>query len=61
MCLPTVVPVANALDYYSALVEQHVPVQLELLPEGGHGYGMRMPYDWFNAMTNWMQARNLVP
>lgn len=57
----TVVPVANALDYYSALVEQHVPVQLELLPEGGHGYGMRMPYDWFNAMTNWMQARNLVP
>jgi acetyl esterase/lipase len=55
-----VVPVANALNYYEALIAHQVPVQLLLLPDGGHGYGMRYTYDWFVSLLEWMDSRQLL-
>ncbi|OFC69913.1 alpha/beta hydrolase [Alteromonas confluentis] len=50
------VPVTNALNYHRALVNKRVPVQMLLLPDGGHGFGMRHPIDWFETMLSWMKA-----
>ena len=33
------VPVKNSLDYYQALVDNHVSATLHMYPSGGHGFG----------------------
>lgn len=38
---------------------QNVPAGMLILPQGGHGFGMRNPVDWFATMLQWMQAENL--
>ena len=54
------VPVENSLHYYQALNQQHVATQLLLLPSGGHGFGMRHPFDWFNSLTMWLENNQLL-
>lgn len=54
------VPVANAILYTQALNKSRVPVQLMLLPDGGHGFGMNNTVDWFSAMLQWMHHRQLL-
>lgn len=51
------VPVQNALVYHNALFEKNVPSQLLILPEGGHGFGMRHKFDWFTSMMMWIDTR----
>ncbi|QJR80702.1 alpha/beta hydrolase [Alteromonas pelagimontana] len=55
------VPVANSLRYHAALVEKRVPVQLLLLPEGGHGFGMTNNFDWFQTLEMWLHSRGIIP
>ncbi|MBP2832887.1 alpha/beta hydrolase [Aquimarina sp. U1-2] len=64
--LPTFI-FATADDYYanSALVwaqslrDQEIPVELHLLPEGGHGYGLRegnkAAETWPQLLQNWLE------
>lgn len=47
-----VVPVANSLDYYSALVANGVPASLHIYPVGGHGWGF---YNGFTYWPSWTQ------
>ncbi|WP_158970589.1 alpha/beta hydrolase [Paraglaciecola sp. L3A3] len=54
------VPVENALVYYQALNDNKVPSQLLILPEGGHGFGLRNSYDWFKDLTQWMDISQLL-
>ncbi|MEG3767573.1 alpha/beta hydrolase [Alteromonas sp. 14N.309.X.WAT.G.H12] len=54
------VPVANALCFHQALIEKRVPVQLLLLPKGGHGFGLHHPTDWFANMMEWLTIEGYV-
>lgn len=49
------VPVENSLIYYQALKDNQVKAQLLILPQGGHGYGMRHEFDWFADLVTWME------
>lgn len=53
------VPVENALLYTQALTEHKVQTQLLLLPEGGHGFGMDNPFDWFESLATWLKNNKL--
>lgn len=46
----SVVPVANSLEYYSALVRNGVPASMHIYPIGGHGWGF---YDGFKYKPVW--------
>ncbi|MDU0354826.1 prolyl oligopeptidase family serine peptidase [Paraglaciecola aquimarina] len=54
------VPVENALVYYQALNDHNVASQLVVLPDGGHGFGLRNPYNWFNDLIEWMGNAQLL-
>lgn len=45
-----IVPVANSLDYYSALVRNGVSASLHIYPVGDHGWGF---YDGFSYKPMW--------
>lgn len=53
------VPVENALLYTQALTQHKVQTQLLLLPEGGHGFGMDNPFDWFESLATWLKNNQL--
>jgi acetyl esterase/lipase len=54
------VHVENAVDYYLALKNAEVPVEMHLYPTGGHGYGLRRTEDmvstWPDRAADWMKA-----
>lgn len=56
-----VVPVANSVDYYSALVKNKVPASLHIYPTGGHGWGysdtFKYKRQWTGELEVWL--RNL--
>jgi acetyl esterase/lipase len=54
-----VVPVANSLNFYDALVRHHVPAEMHVYPKGGHGFGMHNPTtkdQWPDRLQNWLAA-----
>jgi acetyl esterase/lipase len=57
------VPVENALLMYRALRQQKIPVELHVLSEGGHGFGLGLdnPHvaSWTGALRLWL--RSLLP
>tara|TARA_R110001583_G_scaffold117113_2_gene268183 strand:- start:2065 stop:2928 length:864 start_codon:yes stop_codon:yes gene_type:complete len=54
------VSVENSLRYYHALMAFKVPVQLLLLPDGGHGFGLYHDYDWFQSLMMWLKMNQLI-
>lgn len=54
------VSVENALRYYYSLKESQVPVQLLLLPHGGHGFGLHHEYNWFQSLNMWLRLSRLT-
>ncbi len=52
------VPVQNSLMFASACLEQDVPVELHVFPEGGHGMGMALEDPalriWSENLINWL-------
>lgn len=55
----SVVPVANSLDYYKALVENGVSASLHIYPIGEHGWGFAPGFAYWSAWTteilNWLK------
>ena len=51
------VPVENTLMYAQALKDKQVPVYTLLLDEGGHGFGMLHPTDWFVTVLEWLKTQ----
>ncbi len=52
------VPVGNSLAYYSACLENGIPVEMHLYPKGGHGFGMfntTTPDEWMGRLRNWVR------
>jgi acetyl esterase/lipase len=59
-----VVPVANSLLFYEALVAHKVPAELHVFAVGGHGFGMRtenLPVgEWPRLLDHWLRNRKLI-
>jgi acetyl esterase/lipase len=55
-----VVPVANSVAFYSALVRAKVPAEMHLFQHGPHGTGLAQGYPklkiWPDLLAAWMQA-----
>ena len=55
----------NALVYYAALMDAHVPAELHYYATGGHGFGMHPPNapeeDWPHLATAWLRSINILP
>lgn len=52
------VPVENSIRYYEACLKNHVPVEMHLYPNGGHGFGLHNKTTddkWFERLLNWMK------
>ena len=56
--------VENSINYYLALKENNVPVEMHLYKDGGHGFGLGTKgshTQWPEACKNWLIANNLLP
>lgn len=53
-----VVPLANSLDFFSALRSHKVPVELHVYAAGDHGFLNDTPpfEEWFNSCLYWMKS-----
>ena len=53
-----VVPVANSMLFYEALIKQKVPAEMHLYPEGGHGYSFAIGkghlQGWTDRLYEWI-------
>ena len=52
------VPVENSIRYYEACLKNHVPAEMHLYPNGGHGFGLHNKTtddQWFERLMNWMK------
>jgi acetyl esterase/lipase len=58
------VPVKNSLLFYEALVAHHVPAELHVYEEGGHGFGMlrgdRPADHWPDQLEPWLKKRGIT-
>ena len=59
-----VVPVANSVAFYSALVKAGVPVEMHLFQHGSHGVGLAagnpLLSGWPELLLKWMRGRGLA-
>jgi acetyl esterase/lipase len=59
------VHVENAVVYFMALKSAHVPAELHIYSEGGHGYGLRptsLPVTgWPALVERWLETIKMVP
>jgi hypothetical protein len=57
--------VDGSLAYYVALRAERVPVEMQLDPTGGHGYGLRPSPDtmstWPARAAGWMRSLGALP
>jgi len=55
----------NALVYYAALMDAHIPAELHYYATGGHGFGMHPPSapeeHWPKLATAWLRSINILP
>lgn len=52
------VPVENSINYYLALKESKVPVEMHLYEKGGHGFGLgkeNTSQFWIKDCENWLK------
>ncbi|MEH6406791.1 MAG: alpha/beta hydrolase [Leeuwenhoekiella sp.] len=57
------VPVANSINYFTALNAAGVPVEMHIYEEGGHGFGMGVTPtadSWPAALSLWMKKHSLI-
>ncbi|MGL5272498.1 MAG: alpha/beta hydrolase, partial [Phocaeicola sp.] len=56
------VPVANAINYYSALIANNVSASLHIYPLGGHGWGFKETFtykkEWAGELQKWLEEIN---
>jgi acetyl esterase/lipase len=55
----------NALVYYSALMDAHIPAELHYFATGGHGFGMHPPNapeeHWPHLAEDWLRTIGILP
>ena len=54
----TAVPVKHSIEYYYALIANHISASLHIYPEGGHGWtDHEFPYEytWMNDLRDWLR------
>ena len=55
----------NALVYYRALMDAHVPAELHYYATGGHGFGVDPPnapeQHWTHLATAWLHSTGILP
>ena len=64
-----VVPVEKSIDYALPMKEHHVPCELHLYQQGGHGYGLGLELGhsnktestWTEACRKWLEANKFLP
>lgn len=59
----TGVKVENSLVFFEALREKHVPVELYLIDQGGHGFGLRpgrATNRWFKSVESFLIGHNIL-
>jgi len=44
-----VVPVENSILMYQALLQENIPTEMHIFPEGGHGYSLAINKNYINA------------
>lgn len=50
-----VVSPENSIKYYETLLKNHIPAELHLYQNGGHGFGQKLPEDqWMDRLKSWM-------
>tara|TARA_R110002050_G_scaffold286121_2_gene436288 strand:+ start:18046 stop:19851 length:1806 start_codon:yes stop_codon:yes gene_type:complete len=57
------VPVENSINYYLALKENKVPVEMHLYENGGHGFGLGISGTnkyWSEDLKQWLIANRLI-
>lgn len=59
------VPPANSVQMYLRMKELGIPAAMYIFPEGGHGWGCRPTFayyeQWTQLMWRWLQNRHIVP
>jgi acetyl esterase/lipase len=59
-----VVPVANAIAFYGAMMQNKVPGELHIYEYGRHGIGLghNIPgaFDWPEACKRWLRSRKII-
>ena len=53
----------NSIKYYEALLRNHVPAELHIFQNGGHGFGTRiLEYNdnWMDILRVWMQQNGFL-
>jgi acetyl esterase/lipase len=58
------VPVENSINYYLALKNQKVPVEMHLYEHGGHGFGLGVEgtnKNWPAACEKWLISNGFIP
>lgn len=59
------VPPANSVQMYLRMKEVGIPAAMYIFPEGGHGWGCRPTFayyeQWTQLMWRWLQNRQIIP
>lgn len=58
------VPVENSIEYYLALKEYKIPVEMHIYENGGHGFGLGRNgthTNWPKACEDWLTAHHYIP
>lgn len=59
------VPVANSVNYFTALQKNNIPGELHIFLSGGHGYGLaengKSEKQWPAACLEWMKTGGYIP
>lgn len=56
-----VVSVQNSIQFYQALLDKNVPVEMHLYPTGDHGFVMKLPNEvWMQPLFLWMKNNNWI-
>jgi acetyl esterase/lipase len=60
------VPVANSIDLYRAMLDQKRPAEMHLFDEGGHGFGARLPAampaaEWPHLFARFAARKGVFP
>ena len=53
----------NSITYYSALLKNHVPAELHIYQNGGHGFGTKNSTtkdNWMETLKHWMQHNHFL-
>ena len=57
------VPVENSINYYLALKQNKIPVEIHLFESGGHGFGLGVEgtnTNWSKACENWLHSNGFL-